>query len=423
MESKLKWLLVRLTHTLWFRATFLGIVAILTALIAAVLDDYISIDISARIDIDAVESILTILASSMLAVTTFSLNVMVSAYNSATNNVTPRATRILMRDATTQNVLAIFIGSFLFSLVSIIVLKLQLYGMQGRVILFGVTLFVVLLIVITLIRWIHHLSKFGRMDDTINRVEKVVNHALIERIKAPYLGGECFEQDSVDLNELIPVCFNKMGYIEHIDMTKLAKYANDQACSIYVMCLPGALVHYKKPLIYINKNVDSDAQKAMCDAFTVSMTRSFDQDPRFGLSVLSEIASRALSAAINDSGTAIDIITRAGKTIATWQIERCDEKDVIYPQVYVPPLKLRDLMHDIFSPIERDSGNCFEVQLRLQKTYLMLMELDPALYGDVVLEHARSTLIRAEKALALQDEKKALRRVFKQIQQHYLKQQ
>ncbi len=49
----------------------------------------------------------------IVAVTTFSLSIMVTAYGSATTNVTPRATRLVVEDVTTQNVLATFIGSFL----------------------------------------------------------------------------------------------------------------------------------------------------------------------------------------------------------------------------------------------------------------------------------------------------------------------
>jgi uncharacterized membrane protein len=37
--------------------------------------------------------------------------------------------------------------------------------------------------------------------------------------------------------------------------------------------------------------------------------RYFEEDPRFGLITLSEIASRALSPAVNDPGTAIQIIS------------------------------------------------------------------------------------------------------------------
>lgn len=69
--------------------------------------------VSVKVGAEAVDNILNILASSMLAVTTFSLSIMVTAYGSATTNVTPRATRLVVEDVTTQNVLATFIGSFL----------------------------------------------------------------------------------------------------------------------------------------------------------------------------------------------------------------------------------------------------------------------------------------------------------------------
>ena len=42
--------------------------------------------------------------------------------------MTPRATRLVVEDVTTQNVLATFIGSFLFSLVGIIALNMGAYG-------------------------------------------------------------------------------------------------------------------------------------------------------------------------------------------------------------------------------------------------------------------------------------------------------
>ncbi|HIA0041491.1 TPA: DUF2254 family protein, partial [Escherichia coli] len=102
--------------------------------------------VSVKVGAEAVDNILNILASSMLAVTTFSLSIMVTAYGSATTNVTPRATRLVVEDVTTQNVLATFIGSFLFSLVGIIALNMGAYGERGRVILFIVTLVVIALI-------------------------------------------------------------------------------------------------------------------------------------------------------------------------------------------------------------------------------------------------------------------------------------
>lgn len=95
---------------------------------------------------------------------------MVSAYSAASSGVTPRATTLLMDDSTTQNPLATSIGSFSFSLVGIIALSTGAYGEQGRVVLFTVTIGVVILIVYTLLRWIDHLSKLGRVGETIDYI-------------------------------------------------------------------------------------------------------------------------------------------------------------------------------------------------------------------------------------------------------------
>jgi uncharacterized membrane protein len=158
MTSKWHWLLQQMTRKLWFRTSLFAILAVLTALAAVVLKAFIPPSVAGLIGTDAVDKILGILASSMLAVTTFSLNIMVTAYNAASSSVTPRATRLLVEDSTTQNVLATFIGSFLYSLVGIIALSMGAYGREGRAVLFFVTLLVIVLIIITLLRWIQHLA-------------------------------------------------------------------------------------------------------------------------------------------------------------------------------------------------------------------------------------------------------------------------
>lgn len=108
MISRWSWLLRQLKRRLWFRASLLSVLAVATALAAILLEPFIPRDLSARIGAQAVDDILNILASSLLAVTIFSLSTAVSAYSAATSSVSPRATKLLIEDVTTQNVLATF---------------------------------------------------------------------------------------------------------------------------------------------------------------------------------------------------------------------------------------------------------------------------------------------------------------------------
>ncbi len=96
MLARWRWVLHQLTKRLWFRASLFSLLGIATALLAVVFKDYIPESLSARMGADAVDKILGIIASSMLAVTTFSLSTMVSAYGAASSGVTPRATTLVI---------------------------------------------------------------------------------------------------------------------------------------------------------------------------------------------------------------------------------------------------------------------------------------------------------------------------------------
>ncbi|HFN9836717.1 TPA: DUF2254 domain-containing protein [Yersinia enterocolitica] len=379
--SKWRWLLSQLTRKLWFRTCFFAALAILSALVSVVLKPFIPPSIGGVVGSDAVDKILNILASSMLAVTTFSLNIMVSAYSSATTSVTPRATRLVMEDSTTQNVLATFIGSFLFSLVGIVALSMGAYGDQGRVVLFVVTLVVIGLIVITLLRWIQHLSLLGRVGETTSRVEEATRMALENRVNIPYLGGKPWQAHLTPPANAIPIYPTDIGYIQHVDMQMLDTYAQRVKGELYLQSQAGAFVHPAQPVAWLaSPHGDSDTAEIL-DAITISTERSFDQDPRFGLAVLAEIASRALSPAVNDPGTAIDVIGRAVRLLAIWGKKPPGSSEVEYAQVYVQPILTADLFDDIFNPIARDGAALIEVQLRLLKALLAVEQLYPEVFS------------------------------------------
>src|SRR5690606_22461375 len=130
------------------------------------------------------------------------------------------------------------------------------------------------------------------------------------------------------------------------------------------------------------------------------------QDPRFGLSVLAEIASRALSSAMNDSGTAIDVIGRAVRLLGGWRAEHDDTDDVPCPRVHVPALGVGDLFDDVFAPVARDGAGSLEVQIRLQKALRTLSHRGGE-FAIHAARHARRALAFAETALPLDEDRAA----------------
>ncbi len=190
-----------ISEELWLRVVLYGVIGVATAVFSAYVEPFIPWRFSGTIDADAVSSLLNVIASSMLAVTTFSLSVMTSAYGSAANGATPRATKLLMNDRVTHTVLSTFIGSFLFSMVGLVMLKTGVYGERGRVILFVATILVIVLVVVSLLRWVDHLLKLGRLGETTDRVEAAARDAMEARLKAPYLGGERLKDEDLEPRE------------------------------------------------------------------------------------------------------------------------------------------------------------------------------------------------------------------------------
>ncbi|MEO3385085.1 DUF2254 domain-containing protein [Mesorhizobium sp. CAU 1741] len=399
MISKWAWHLKRLTRKLWLRAALISLLAVAAALGSLVVSPLLPPGLSAQIGADAVDNILNIIATSMLTVTTFSLSTMVAAYAAATSNVTPRATRLLIEDTTTQNVLATFVGSFLYSLVAIITLSMGAYGERGRVVLFAVTIVVIILIVMTLLRWIDYLLRLGRVGETTQQVEKATTEAMRIRKKTPNLGGVPIEQAESGIpRNASPIFTDTIGYVQHIDVDALNDYAVEAKGRIYLAALPGTFIDPKRPLAWCSGLNETPDAATIIAAFTIGEDRSFDQDPRFGLCVMAEIAQRAMSPAVNDPGTAIDVIGRAVRVLSIWA-EPDAEAEVQFNSIFVPSIDIADLFDDVLTPLARDAAGSVEVQIRLQKAYSALARIGDARYEAVAKRHSKAAIERVRAAM------------------------
>lgn len=405
MDSKYFWIIRQHLRKIWVRVISFALLAVLALALAPVLSSFLPTNLGARLGSVSVDQILTILASSMLAVTTFSLSIAVNAFAAAAANATPRATAILQQDPTTQNVLSTFLGAFLFSLIGLIGLRTDFYDRSGQVFLFLTTLVVVALVVIALLRWIGHITNFGRMHDILWRVEQAARTSFNQQMTNPFLRATPLTGEIPE--DAWPVAPARTGYVQHIDVNALNESAGRFGCEIYVDATPGTFVHPDTRLVRIQgADLNDDQRQQLRDAFTIENKRTFDQDPRFALIVLSEIASRALSPAVNDPGTAISVIGHLVRVLSDWREPRNPTVD--YPRVHVPPVRPADLMIDAFRPVARDGASFIEVQIRLHKALDSLGRIAPAAFASPAAELSDYALERARAAAINSDELETL---------------
>ena len=170
----------------------------------------------------------------------------------------------------------------------------------------------------TFVRWVDRIARLGRLGSTIDKVEKATAAALraaAGRADAPRRAGSAATRAGR------AVFAASVGYVQHIDIAALQAWAEEAQARVVVAALPGTFAAPGRALAYVSRPPGGQAAvdvQRVVEAFQIGGDRLFDDDPRFGLVVLSEIAGRALSPAVNDPGTAIDIVGTLVRLFALW---------------------------------------------------------------------------------------------------------
>lgn len=311
--------LVRFSRRLLVRASFYAAFAVLAALAAVWFAPLVPRELAERLGGEAVEGVLTALASSMLAVATFSLSAMVVAYTAAAAQMTPRAASFVTDDSATQGALATFVGAFLFTIVALVALGANYYGEEGRTILFLATLVMIVLVAVRLVVWIDRVSRLAQHGHILLQIEEAARAAMKARHGRRFLGGKRLETPSAGGDAVVST---ETGYVANIDPTKLQEIAVRADAIIEVLASPGDFVVRGAPVLnVVGAKLSDEDRAAACGAFSFRHARTIEQDPLYAMQILSEVAARALSPGINDPGTAILVVDSAFRVLEEWIIE------------------------------------------------------------------------------------------------------
>ncbi len=261
------------------------------------------------------------------------------------------------------------------------------YGERGRAILFGVTILVIVFIIVTLLRWIDHLSRLGRVTETTQRVEEArfppSGSADAARISGQ---GRCSTARRTCPTAANRVASAAIGYIQHIDVEALSEWRTKANARVFVLRLPGELADPTQPIAAVDGGLIDEA--ALRDCFTIG-DRSPSTRTRASASASHGGRQQGAVARHNDLGTAVDVISRLLRVLAAW-VEPADEIADEIDNVFVPPLRSDDLFDDAFLAMARDGARRWsEVGTRLQKALLTLSRLGNPDYAEAARRHSR----------------------------------
>jgi uncharacterized membrane protein len=338
----------------------------------------------------------------MLAVSTFSLNIMVTAHRAAAEMTTPRVQRILLEDTTTQSVLSTFIGAFVFSLASIVLYQSKFYSDETAIFVMGITICIIVLVVVSMLRWINHLKGLGSVDNSIEVVCLRAETVLSNLARTPTFGATEITADTIIPTSTTEICAKQSGYIQLIDIPRLQDCLPSEN-AIYITHRPGRHVLKGQRIAHVSGHLDPQTFSRMADAFTIGDARTFEQDASYGLTVLSEIGSKALSPGVNDAGTAIAALHALTRLLWSFGQTAPSNHDRI-PNVFMPAVDYSDLLYSAYIPIARDGAENPDVATTIRASLSDLATCGRTGMEAAARNTARQALEFSEHASLLQRE-------------------
>ncbi|ALO12882.1 putative membrane protein [Streptomyces venezuelae] len=248
--------------------------------------------------------VLSAIVGAMVALLGFVVTIGVLVVQQATGTLSPRYMRLWYRDRLQKAVLATFTGTFAFAFSLLRSVETDSVPDLG-VTLAGVAVAVSLvLLLIYLNRFTHSLRPVA-IADLVTRMGEAVftRGAAAIRDAAPRGDGNVSSDGPV-----LRLRTGRGGAIQAFNVAGLVAEAARHDCVFVVPRLIGDFVPPGTVLIEVHGGTSKPDPDRVTALVALGAERTIEQDPAFALRVLVDIAIRALSPAVNDPTTAVQVI-------------------------------------------------------------------------------------------------------------------
>ncbi|MGO4886743.1 DUF2254 domain-containing protein [Anaerobacillus sp. MEB173] len=319
-------LLLRMRSSIWYLPSLYGFAAVALALTSTRFDSYIvhyesfhrMIPTFLFADIDLARTILSSISASLLTMTTITFSTILVVLTTYLSEFSPRTLQNFIMDQSTQRVLGIFVGGFIYSILLLLLLR-----EDGTTTTFIVPSFAVLFAIICLIVFvffIHHVTKWIQVSSLIHNITlttmKKIESELTDRKEvhedAPW---EDWENDEIKHLPAKKLCASSAGYIQHININGIVEQATKDDCIVRIEKKISEYVDEDTPLLSLWVLSEHDVKGNYLKFISIGPEITPMDDIEFGLTKIVEIGLRALSSGINDPNTAINCIENLGKIL------------------------------------------------------------------------------------------------------------
>jgi uncharacterized membrane protein len=338
--------------------------------------------LTAAIDVSAAMAMYSSIASGMLALTAivFSLTFVMVQFSATAYS--PRLVLWLARDPLISHALGIFMATFLYA-----VAGLAWVGRGGSsTVPFLSAMMVVALLLgsiamfIALVQRVALLQVNRMLAFTSDQARKVID-ALYPPLEAAKALVD--ERESVQTTPTQTLVHRGRPLaVQRIHVEQLVKLAQRSGGVVDVVAAVGDTVVDSMPLCHVGEGGQRIDERLLNRAFELGDERTFDQDPKYGIRLLVDIAVRALSAAINDPTTAVQALDQISDLLLRLSRRRLeigafrDAKGVL--RVVIPFPSWEDFLRLAFDEVCRYGATSVQVMRRMNALCIDLIAAVPS---------------------------------------------
>lgn len=261
---------------------------------------------------EGARSVLAAVVSSMLTLAGLVFSVTILVLQLASNQFSPRALRTFLKDRPSQFALGIFVGTFVYALLGLRIVRGTSEGIERHVPSLSVWLAVVLslLSVAAFIYYIHHVAQSIRAVVILSRIGDETRASLKQMY--PEGVGEDTEEAHTHKPQGPPSLVipndGSSGVLVAVDQDRLLACTQEARITLALVPMVGDFVPHGGPLFEVWGDGACLDAKQLRQAVQLAPERTLQQDTAFGFRQLVDIAERALSPGINDPTTAVQAI-------------------------------------------------------------------------------------------------------------------
>jgi uncharacterized membrane protein len=369
---------------------------------------------------DAARQILTAIAAAVITVVTLVFSITIVTLTLASTQFGPRMLRNFIRDWITQLTLGSFVATFVYAILALVSIG---SGHADFVPHLSITVTMALVVadVAVLVVFIDHIAKSIQLPQVIASIAGDLSRAIEAEVAAPATDGP---KAGPSLSEMLArldedsgiVRAPSSGYLQFVRMDTLIESASRSQAVIRLLHRPGHFVVEGEPLANVWPAAAAPGvARALGGAHATGPHRTLTQDLSFAVDQLVEIAIRALSAAVNDTFTALACIDWLAdglcKVADRWRPAAVHRDAAGRVRVITVTVEFRRLVERAHDKIRQASRGMPAVMIRQLDGLATVMAYTTSTeQREVLLEQAAMILRASEESVPEEADRKDVRR-------------